>query len=368
MITLYESILSDMEDIIDKGDEISDNIIINDENSNLRNIFSIRPPGTMGAIINPLSITGKNNDKTLTIKSGARKPFTGNIYGNGKYGSISDTISGVSTLCINDTSTIYASKDINKVLCNTIISDSIVLDGYTYLDDTNINNINLLAKQLENKNEKISTIINSRIALDNISSLTNSQLEVENKRITFYNTLTISHKIPTFKNVKSNSIQNIYISTNDKSNKIGLNLSIFNNLFETGYKLDCEYNEDKYTSFKVKDIMSLKKMLNCTKRTYKFSEYPYRLSKSNKLTDIFYVSKFYKLQKITINDFKNKIGMIFINTNSSYYNSDKCKQEIEAFKYAALHLEFVQSYPTIDKFIADAPTTVDGWKVIIYKP
>lgn len=363
MITLYESILSDMEDIIDKGDEISDNIIINDENSNLRNIFSIRPPATTGAFKEPFIIIGKN-DKTLLIKAGARKQSA--IYGNNKYGSVSDAISDVSTVWIEGEANIYTNKDINKVLANTIISDNITLNGYTYLDDTNISNTTFIAK----KSERIQSIsLIKSIILKNISSLTNCTLEVKAYK-SDNNKLIIAHKLPTFKNVKSKSIKYIYISNGvDNNNKqIPIDLSKFNTLFETGYSLKCSY-DDNTTSFKVKDLLSLKKVVNITNKSYNydFSEYPYKFKNSVKLSDILDVSKFESLQSVLVNDWKNKLGMLFINTKSPYYKTDKCKSYIDRYKYNLVRKTNNGSFQDISVYMSEAPITSDGWQLFLYK-
>lgn len=370
MITLYESILSDMDDIIDKGDEISDNMLINDENSNLRNIFSIRAPGSMGALKEPFIISGKN-DKTLLIKVGARSPsiYSSYIYGNNKYGSVSDTVSDVSTVWIEGGANIYTNKDINKVLANTIISDNITLNGYTYLDDTNISNTTFIAK----KSERIqaSNLIKN-IILKNISSLTNCTLEVEAHKSDNSTRLGITHKLPTFKNVKSKSIQYIYISNgvdDGNGNKpMPIDLSRFNALFETGYSLKCSY-DDKTTSFKVKDLLSLKKVVNITNKTYNydFSEYPYKLKNSAKLSDILDVSKFDSLQSIVVNDWKNKLGMLFINTKSPYYKTDKCKNYINGYKYNLARKANNGNFQDISVYMSEAPITSDGWQLFLYK-
>ena len=64
MISLYESLLADIDDTLDQGDTISAEILANDENSLLRKVFPVN-----SRVKNPYEILEHNGKKMLSLKA-----------------------------------------------------------------------------------------------------------------------------------------------------------------------------------------------------------------------------------------------------------------------------------------------------------
>ena len=64
MISLYESLLADIDDTLDQGDTISADILANDENSLLRKVFPVN-----SRLKNPYEILEQNGKKMLSLKT-----------------------------------------------------------------------------------------------------------------------------------------------------------------------------------------------------------------------------------------------------------------------------------------------------------
>jgi hypothetical protein len=354
MLSLYESILGGMDDIIDSGDNIVDNIAINDDNSILNKIF----PGVLEN--RTFEIGGSNDYKILSVK------------GRGEYaycdaGNISEIITNVKELKIYNSIFIVAEdgldgNSIKDSLCETIVAPSISVDNAI-----NINGVNFIAKK--NINSNIPLIIFS----NKTKKLTNCSLESETLKN--FTSRVLFTSIPEFKNVVSDSIEEIHIRYS-ASNFVynvkdfitdTLNNSKLTDLFEYGYELNYKNGVGDNKKVKVNSLETLRKLTiakDTSNRVY--SEWPVRLKSNAKLSDLIDVSGFKNLSTIIIADdkfyicFENikhsknqKFGNSWINT----YGMLKDKPVIISRS----------NEKEMEKTINKIPVTKDGWRVILYK-
>jgi hypothetical protein len=181
--------------------------------------------------------------------------------------------------------------------------------------------------------------------------------------------------IPEFKNVVSDSIEEIHIRYS-ASNFVynvkdfitdTLNNSKLTDLFEYGYELNYKNGVGDNKKVKVNSLETLRKLTiakDTSNRVY--SEWPVRLKSNAKLSDLIDVSGFKNLSTIIIADdkfyicFENikhsknqKFGNSWINT----YGMLKDKPVIISRS----------NEKEMEKTINKIPVTKDGWRVILYK-
>lgn len=355
MISLYESILSGMDDIIDSGNNIVDNIAINDDNSILKKIF----PGVLGSN-RTFEIEGSNDYKILSVR------------GRGKYaycdaGNISDIITDVKELKIYDSIYIVAEdgldgNSIKDSLCKTIAAPSISVDNAI-----NINGVNFIVKRFVSYGIPLIQFSNKT------KKLTNCSLEVE--PLTNFTSKALFTSIPEFKNVVSDTIEEIHIrysSSNFVYNVKDFITDILNNskladLFEYGYELNYKNGIGDNKKIKVKSLETLKKLTiakDASKRVY--SEWPVRLKPNAKLSDLIDVSGFKNLSSIIIAD--DKFSIHFENIkhpkNQKYGTAWRNMYSILKDKPAIISRS---NEKEMENIINKIPVTKDGWRIILCK-
>lgn len=339
MITLYESILSDMDDVLSSGDNTIDDIAINSAGSQFRMMFP-----TIAE--KPFEIIKKNGNKIFRVNKNRRTSDW--VYADSGY-AISDVIKDVDTVEIEGTATIVCDENISKVLAKNIVSDRINIYKCKEFKDTNliINNLN------------VSRFFASIVTFSkDLKCISNCNIETKNSDNLFK---LVFSSLPELKNVSSNSINEIVITPStivfgdnkNLSNDIDSNTKL-TNLFDFGYKVT--YSDDAGDLvFNIRNFKDIRKLIINHSKIAKYDIWPIKIKSNAKLTNFLDVSKFSNLDKIHINDLK--IGILFIKSNSK-----ELPRVINTFKYNML----CKSHYT-DLNINDIPETADGWKVIIYK-
>lgn len=341
MISLYEGILADMEDSITTGDDIVDNIVINNDDSVLKKIFQVKPGKEA------FTLKQENDKKILTVNHASKM----NRWVYCANGNISDVIN-IDELVIENCASISTSnKDISKCLCKTIISDRISIS-----DAVEIKNVELIAKDTNPAEFKYSASIDFD---DNIKKLSNCKLEIYNNQIT---TDLIFNSIPEFNNVKSNTVKHIVFKPNVLTSTLASSIlddcNALQNLFDFGYSTTYMLGKSGIdNTIKIKNIKDLRKIVrakDADKRCY--SDNPVKLKPNARLRDVIDVSKFNNIETIIMGD--GKMGILFINTNNAKANSS-----LNKFFNRYIYSMLKKTNDTIN----DLPVTADGWKVIVYK-
>lgn len=193
-----------------------------------------------------------------------------------------------------------------------------------------------------------------------IKKVSNCVFEVESSSKTMPATLYMS-SIPVFKNVKSQTIEKIFIGPS-QSIGIGYNPGvitaniienpIWNNLFEFGYTTIINKKKGP-AKVNIKDMATLYKTICACDFNYftvdGLDEWPIKIKKGAKLKDILDISKFTDLSEFVVED--QKICILFTSINNPPKKSGAMMQ---ASYYWADYLKML-------------PVTADGWKLFIYK-
>lgn len=348
MISLYESLLADIDDTLDQGDTISAEILANDENSLLRKVFPVN-----SRVKNPYDIINLNGKTTLSLKVTNRSGYF--VIPEHKVTSI---IGKVDTIFIEGASFIdFKNSDLTfkNAFCERYIGD--LIDIYNY--DKQLSDVNLCAIPTNSKSH--SSIIQQNIKLGyDIQDISNCSFEINSTSKIIPSTLYLS-SIPTFKNVRSKTIEKIFIGASQSLNigypqeMITSNITenpIWEKLFEFGYTTIINKKKGQ-VPVKIKDMKSIYKTLCTCDFNYftidNLTEWPIRIKKNAKLKDILDISKFTNLSEVVIED--HKISILFTNKNNPPKKSG-----------ALLNSTYYWS-----DFIEKLPVTADGWKVFIYK-
>lgn len=346
MISLYESLLADIDDTLDQGDAISADILANDENSLLRKVFPVN-----SRVKNPYEIVDHNGKKMLSLKTIYRNSYR--IYPEYKISSI---IGNINTVWVEGASFInfdnnnYSFKD---VFGEKYISDAIEIFGL----NKPLKDVSLCAMPTQSKSGMMMQNIKLGREINNVS---NCNFEIATFSKITPATLYMS-SIPTFKNVKSNSIEKIFIGYSQSIN-IGytpevitdniINEPIWNNIFEFGYTTTINKKKGPAT-VNIKDMNSIYKAICSCDFNYftveGMTEWPIKLKKGAKLKNLLDISKFTKLSEVVVED--SKVCILFTNTKNP---PKKGSVMMSANYYWADYIKML-------------PVTDDGWKVFIYK-
>ena len=306
MISLYESILGDIDINIAASDDAAVILSANAEGSILRNFLGIHKDYE---VAEPFDIDGK------TLK----------IFGPNcklKY------LSTYSTLISWDTDN-NPNKSVDSIL--GIKLDRIETKGSLIITGNNISNVSKrYAPELQASNIKFiypkNTVVkdlNLTVATHKMANIVPSILFTGDSTITLQNVdmFVDKHilsrinftKLPIFKNVSSN-MDKLCIEVPRNADPVIKEDDVFedpryNDLFEFGYSLKYEL-EGKISTVKVKDMKSLKTMVT-TSSFYKrrYEEFPYRLKPNVRLNDILDVSKWPNLEQIIIQSKKMYISI-----------------------------------------------------------
>ena len=342
MISLYESILSDIEDTLDYGDAKVPEMVANMEKSELRTFF-----GIAAGIENPFEFS--NGGRTLMVNPKSRFLRVGDS-------KLNDIVSTKIETLVCKSSFGYSYSNPSEKLCSCIKADSFHFNEFATIS---FKDMEIYAGNYSGDKMFPNIMFNSGKAS---AELTNSRLEIDYS-ITRSALLEFAGDIPIFKNVKSDTIKRIEITDrrgiqfSDK--KLNVIANIFGNkrwekLIEFGY--DLEINDDnKWSKATIKSMKDFRKIV-ASKNFWntRFNEFPYRLKKSAKLSDFIDISGFKSLHNIQIHD--NKMNVLFINT--------KIGSVREFVGHVASSLK---QNVGITNSIYDIPypITSDGWMVII---
>lgn len=343
---LYESILSDIEDQLDFGDEKVPELVANMENSELREFFHIAAGDTK-----PFEFSDKG--KTLTVN-----PLSYSRFLHVNDTRLNDIVSIPIETLICKSSFCYECPDVSKNICPCIKADSFVFNDFAA---RTFSDMEIYAGNYSG--DRIFPNISFRTGKAS-AEITNSKLEIDYS-VTRAALLQFNGDIPIFKNVKSDSIRKIEITDRREIKfsdpKLNVTANIFGNkrwgdLFEFGYDLEINTGAS-WNTMKIKSMKDFRKIV--ASRNYwntKFNEFPYRLKNGVKLSDFIDISEFKNLQVIQI--FDNKMNVLFI--NNAYGNIREFKEFI-----GHISASLKQNIVINEKEKLNFPVTSDGWTVII---
>lgn len=170
--------------------------------------------------------------------------------------------------------------------------------------------------------------------------------------------------IPTFINVKSDTIPAMRIEANPFGDSI-MAFDGWDKIFEFGYKLGYRTSElDKFKFTTVKSMDDIFKLCKSKQfRVREYDQFPYKLKKGVKLSDIIDISKFKNLKQVV---FTNHVSKMF---QITFEKVDMCSDKMSIVtKWPTSILiqqrkEYIFGRP--DLMLKDVPVTADGWRVLI---
>lgn len=346
-------ILGNIDDIFTDGDIEVDNLDANAPGSPLRRMFKNVESLYGKELSDPFTIEQVSGKKVLYVKPNQLRPAP--IF-DCSVGKVSDVVKGIDEVCCVGWLNIAGDRDLTKHIAPTIIADKISVQ-----DAREIKGVNLItrASDAENKN-----FIPSIMFYNGHAKLTNCKLEFEGKPKGTHNRV-IFKGIPTFNNVASDTANYIRMEYANCSDTIWGH-QIFNDIFEFGYTVKgVNLDTAKPKTVKINNMTDLVKFV-ASKTTYDcvFNEYPIRIKKGLKVTDILDVSKFKDLYMISFGG--TKIGMFFENTKNQHHTK------------LALYKSYLYDTPLAavkDKaaaakeasMIAQIPVTEDGWMLVLHR-
>ena len=346
MKNLYESILSDMEDTLDIGSNVADNIVMNGEDSDLRHMFTIGNGGE------PFSLSNENNKKVLIVDLGDRSRYRRLLIDCDAY-KLSNILSDVDEVQVVGGVTVECNrKGLKEQLCGSLISDAIAVRGCQH-----VTNVDFTLKRLSPHK-----YIPYLQFLDTV--------ELRNSKIEFAYDLGVSkvlfiNNVPEFNNVSSSTVQQIEIDSTMAKNNLW-DSKAYKNLFAFPYTLEQSTIQngqiERPTTIKINNIKDLKKIATNKKfYGYAYSEWPIKLVSGARLADFIDISQFKSLYSLKIGD--TKMGIVFINTNHPNYDPEKLNCYRTDMIMDILPKDLSEWLKLLDK----VPTTADGYKVIVYR-
>lgn len=335
---IYESLLGKTSDKVQKASLESVAIAGNEPDSDLRRFF--RQPQTN--MYEPFEVKGKS----LIVH-----PYN-KIYLTGDEGKLTDIIGNkFDRLIIEGGLYCMDAFDIGKCLYPVVDAESFTLDYNCVVE-----NVELTAVSYNNRSFPI-------IHIDG-NTVKNSTLEIDYSKVGESFGYIRSIGVPTFINVKSDTIPAIRIEADPYGDSI-MEFDCWDKIFEFGYKLGYRTSElDKFKFTTIKSMDDIFKL--CRSKQFKVREYdqfPYKLKKGVKLSDIIDISKFKNLKQVV---FTNHVSKMF---QITFEKVDMCSDKMSIVtKWPTSILiqqrkEYIFGRP--DLMHKDMPVTADGWRVLI---
>lgn len=334
------SILSDIDDQLEFGDITIINHNINSEQSSLRELFKV----PINKCKTPFEFS-KNENGQSSLKINTCNYYNTDINNEIMQNVNNDICENVDCIDIDGGHITISTDNISKNIAKKIIG------GQLNITSSVISDVELLTTSCTTSRMIPMIYINFNEECD--SHIHNTTFEIDSTKCSGW--LVFRNDIPKFDNVRSKTVNRLYITTPllDKSSKVIEN-EFWGKLFEFGYK--AEYTFEGVTN--TKKILGMKSFNGIAKdrnfKSFKFSEFPYRLKKGVKLNDALDISQFENLHAIDI-EYKNFGVYIY-------------KQELELCKVKTLMCDMIKpNYDDCETIARNLPCTADGWSVILYR-
>lgn len=361
MISLYESILGDIDINIAASDNAAAMLNINKPGSDLRRVLGI--DDFQLDCEDPFDINGQ----TLEIFPSSCKLRWSNRYA---------TYTQWSTDRIKDSISNMIGVKINKIhMPGTVFISGDNVDKFSNLyapeiDAGIIKFNNIRSSIVQDVKLKVSTHKMSRI-IPNIQFISEKPVTLKNVDLTIDSEHSycriIFTRLPIFRNVKGNVDSFTVEIPNDVSQHIKaadiFNDSRFNDLFEFGYKIKYinRRTGEESRNITVKDVKTFKSMISAKDfHDRDYSEWPYRLKHNVKLADIIDVSSWTSLNRFFIKG--DKFCISFYKKEYFDFNYKHHSQFASMLKQQPTNYMSINDVDIIKNSI---PVTADGWYVVV---
>jgi hypothetical protein len=194
------------------------------------------------------------------------------------------------------------------------------------------------------------------------NTIKDSRLEIDYSRTKIGHIRSVG--IPTFINVKSDSIPGIRIESRLTAESL-IKDPCWGKIFEFGYKLGYRTTfQEKFKFTTIKSMDDLHKLVKSKQfRTRDYGQFPYRLKNGAKLSDILDISQFKNLKKVVMTDSIKDLIQITFEKVDSCPEKDSIVSKYPMSILIRERRERILGNPTL--MLEEIPVTADGWRVLI---
>jgi hypothetical protein len=335
---IYESLLGKTSDKVKRASLDTVAMAGNEPSSDLRRYF-----GMPNWVKDPFSVDGNTlvvnlptGMTNITPERGALSELIGNKFNKLRLYGL----------------TFLSDMNVKDIIHTDIEAENIRLDADCTIEDVNIKTI-----PGPNKHYPDITLFGNTVR--------NTTFEIDYSKVGEAFGYIRSVGIPTFINVKSDTVPGIRIESPLCGGEPVIKDQKWEKIFEFGYKLGHRTSElDKFRFTTIKSMDDLHKLVKSKQfRTREYDQFPYRLKKGVKITDFLDVSQFKNLKKIVVvNSMKDMIQITFEKVDSCS-EKDSIVSKYPVSILIKERKEYIFGRP--DLMLKDVPVTADGWRVLI---
>lgn len=334
---IYESLLGKTSD---KVKRVGLDVIAmagNEQSSDLRRFF-----GIPNWVKDPFSVDGNTLVANLS---------TGTTTVTSEYGPLSELIGNKFNKLRLYGLTLFRAMNFKDIVHTDIEAEEIRFDEDCTIEDVNIKTI-----PGPNKHYPIIMMYGNTVK--------DSTLEIDYSKVGESFGYIRSVGIPTFINVKSDSIPGIRI----ESRMVGESLikdPRWGKIFEFGYKLGYRTTSlDKFRFTTIKSMDDLHKLVKSKQfRTRDYDQFPYRIKKGVKLADFLDISQFKNLKRVVVTNGIQDLIQITFEKVDSCPEKDSIVSKYPMSILIRERKEYIFGNP--DLMLQEIPVTADGWRVLI---
>ena len=348
---IYESLLGNIEDALDKGESDMAGELVNSGSfdEKLLEIFSV----TQNVKIERAFNIDNSSGKTALVVTPSHTYRTTAWCGGKK---LPDILPNINEIRINNGGILNGiNNSVQSVVSDKDLAPIITGDLFTVRNINTIRNIDFNVHRIGDLRYGYGASFMRFDAY--LDSIENCNIDIkpagrDEGKLFFY-------KMPVFKNVSANGVATIDVSY-DKGMLGGMFKDYWkecdwDKIFDFGYEVSYTINDVPRMVTKIKNISKLRSLVSAKDVYYReYNEWPVKIKPNAKLSDLLDISKFKDLKYITIHD--SKMYIIFENTAMS-----------DSMTKTVFNTMLRCKGNTIDSIKPYIPVTADGWRVFVAK-
>lgn len=337
IFNIYESLLGKTSDKVKRASLDTVAMAGNEPSSDLRRYFGI-PNWSK----NPFSVDGNTLVANLT---------TGTTVITSEHGPLSELIGSKFNMLRLYGLSLFRDMNVKDIVHTDIEAEEIRFDEDCTIEDVNIKTI-----PGPNKHYPIIMMYGNTVK--------NTTLEIDYSKVGESFGYIRSVGIPTFINVKSDSIPGIRIESRLTGEPL-IKDPRWGKIFEFGYKLGYRTTfQDKFRFTTIKSMDDLHKLVKSKQfRTRDYDQFPYRLKNGAKLSDILDISQFKNLKRVVVTNGIQDLIQITFEKVDSCSEKDSIVSKYPMSILIRERKERILGNPNL--MLEEMPVTADGWRVLI---
>lgn len=338
IFNIYESLLGKTSDKVKRASLDTVAMTGNEPSSDLRRYFEIP-----NWVKDPFSVDG--NTFVVNLPKGTTNVTSGQ-------GALSELIGNKFNKL-----RLYGMTFLSDMNVKDIIHTDIEAENIRFDTDCTIEDVNIKVIPGPNKHYPIITLLGNTVR--------NTTFEIDYSKVGDAFGYIRSVSIPTFVNVKSDTVPGIRIESPLVGGESVIKDQKWEKIFEFDYKLGYRTSElDKFRFTTIKSMDDLHKLVKSKQfRTREYDQFPYRLKRGAKITDFLDVSQFKNLKKIVVGYGMRDLIQITFEKVDSCSEKDSIVSKYPTSILMKERKEYIFGRP--DLMLQEMPVTADGWRVLI---